>query len=499
MRNCPIAQVLSILTVVCALVTPSAVNSQSCGSSVCYVTPAGGVTTRNGATWTTALSAADLVSGTRQEVPASNLRRGTTYYLAGGGSYGSIAFDDPESGTTPIRILKGTAANSDSIAGWQSSFAQPAVFNFIVFLTDYYEFNGVERNEAQWNNSASYGFRVMDGFFAHADNFPPGGDYITIKYTSTGLESASAYSSSMSYGVQAWYGRHDWTITHNYFHHGLIPIHFVQNSSSITVDRNYMGPSWGKETIMALYGGSNWVVSNNILEDTCQKTGGAGTDCTTEISGWDNGSAVFNNWQVYGNVIFRKNAKISNHTGAAILGGGAGVANNWRVYNNVIAGFARPASGGLQRAGIIVNGSSDSNNKVYNNIWYVNGNTAAGSDPSASVEVRCDVGGAGSECSHNWCMAGAGSSCTAIGSNSVIGTSNPFANYAAGVFQLIANSTARNAGRSLTGISGFEGGLIDMLGKTRGQDGSWDIGAYEYTAGTDLQPPAAPRTLTVSQ
>ncbi len=470
--------------------------AQTCSSSICYVTPTGGSTTRNGATWNTALSKSDIISGSYNNVPTSKLTRGVTYYLAGGGSYGSIAFDDPESGTTPIRILKGTASNSGSVAGWQSAFESPAIFSTVIFMTDYIEFNGVVRNESKWNESASYGFRVMDGYFAHRDNFPPGGDNITIKYSSVGLDSATESTPGKSYGVQAWYGRHHWNITHNYFHHGLIPVHMVSNSDSILVDRNYMGPSWGKETIMALYGGSNWTVSNNILEDTCLQI--AEDACSAEISGWDNGSAVFNNWNIYGNVIFRRNERAANHTGAIIWGGEAGIAHNWRVYNNVIAGISRPVPGGLQRAGIKVNGSTDSNIKIYNNIWYDIGNMGTGSSSTEGVSLTCDAGtAADSACSNNWCMAGPGASCSNIGASSTVGTTSPFVNYAAFDFRLSAGSTARNIGKNLTGVAGFEGGAIDGLGNARGQEGAWDIGAYEYVPSGGSTTPSAPTGLRV--
>ena len=229
---------------------------------------------------------------------------------------------------------------------------------------------------------------------------------------------------------------------------------------------------------MALYGGNNFTISNNVLVDNCQDIPDDDTanGCTTEISGWSNSAGdKFDNWLVYGNVIYRKNAKSTEHTDAVILGGSAASVTGWKVYNNVIAGMASPSSGGLQRVSILINGSG---NQVYNNIWY---------DIGAAGYIACAAGGAGSSCTHNWCYSGSTAACS-VGASSITGTGNPFVNYSGGDFRLTSATNARNNGKNLTGVSGFSDGAIDLYGRQRGADGSWDIGAYEFASGDTLAP-----------
>ncbi len=465
---------------------PHLLEAQTCASTTCYVTPTGGSGTRDGTNWTKALSKSDIISGLNQTTPSSKLTRGTTYFIAGG-SYGSIAIDDPISGTQWIRLIKATEANSGSVAGWQASFAQQAVFGSVIFATSYIEFNGQVRNENQWNDGASYGFQVGPQVVAHWDNYrqdssthPVGGDFITIKYTNIGNQTAGGYVSSLRRGVEVvgggGSGRHDWVVSSNYIHHTREAVHFTANCYNIVVDKNYIGPSWGKEAIMALFGGWSFTVSNNILVDNCQDVPDDDTanGCTTEISGWGNDSGLnFDNWQVFGNIITRVNAKDTAHTDATIFGGAAAVVKGWKVYNNVISGFG---SGSLQRASIVVNGTAE----VYNNLWY---------DIGPSSTVACTA----STCSNNWCYTGSTSVCGNMGTNSILGNSSPFQ---AGTFKLLSNSNAKNAGKNLTSAVGFEGGRVDPAGNVRGADGAWDIGAYEASGGT-ISPPGAPTSLRV--
>ena len=68
--------------------------------------------------------------------------------------------------------------------------------------------------------------------------------------------------------------------------------------------------------------------------------------------------------------------------------------------------------------------------------------------------------------------------------NNITGGSNPFVNYAGQDYHIVATTGAgypRNSGVALAAVSGHTLNL-DAEGKTRGADGSWDIGALEYGA-----------------
>jgi hypothetical protein len=106
----------------CALGGGSAISSQTppISPSASYYVWCGATGAGNGSEWMDAYTA----------LPSS-LVRGATYYIAGSRSctYGPHIFNDAISGTTLITILKSTAANSGSVAGWQASFGTtPAQF-----------------------------------------------------------------------------------------------------------------------------------------------------------------------------------------------------------------------------------------------------------------------------------------------------------------------------------------------------------------------------------
>lgn len=75
--------------------------------------------------------------------------------------------------------------------------------------------------------------------------------------------------------------------------------------------------------------------------------------------------------------------------------------------------------------------------------------------------------------------------------------STPFVDYQAGNYQIvgtISDRLPRNRGNALPAPYNN----IDPLGVTRGADGKWDIGAFEYaTPGTG--PPSAPKNLGIRQ
>ena len=75
--------------------------------------------------------------------------------------------------------------------------------------------------------------------------------------------------------------------------------------------------------------------------------------------------------------------------------------------------------------------------------------------------------------------------------NGQIDTFDPFVNRAGGNYYL-ANGTSVNTGASLGAPYS-----TDMLGITRGTDGKWDRGAFEFNAG-DLVAPSPPQGLRVN-
>ncbi|MEK7642063.1 MAG: LamG-like jellyroll fold domain-containing protein, partial [Patescibacteria group bacterium] len=345
------------------------------GGSNYYVTPTGkGL--RNGTNWDNAYAISNITSGTNQGLASSNMTRGATYYLAGG-SYPGVAFDDAEDGTKWIKVYKATAANSGGVTGWNSLTAQErtgqAQFtNYIAFARDYYEFDGQTRNELKWNDDASYGFKVST-IVAHFDNFLPGADNIVIKHVSIGgALGKSLNDSDWSRGVQITGGsgapRTNYTVSNNHIHDTAEAVWFSNNSNGFTIENNFIGPTRGKESIFGIFGSYNVAVRNNILVDNCQDNplDSSANGCSAEITGYSaSGQYNFNNWEVSGNLITRKNAKTTDHSDGSILGGGSSSVTGWNVFNNVVSSMY---GSGLNRVNIRVVGTTGNN--VYNNIWY---------------------------------------------------------------------------------------------------------------------------------
>jgi hypothetical protein len=113
-----------------------------------YVVPGGPSGT--GASWADPLS----------DLPRSP-ERGLVYFLAAG-SYGSRVFDTPASGEQVIEIRRATATDHGTDTGWDTRYAEgPARFDSpVLFSSSHWVFDGGRRNEADWFDGESYGFRV---------------------------------------------------------------------------------------------------------------------------------------------------------------------------------------------------------------------------------------------------------------------------------------------------------------------------------------------------
>jgi hypothetical protein len=135
-------------------------------------------------------------------------------------------------------------------------------------------------------------------------------------------------------------------------------------------------------------------------------------------------------------------------------------------------------------------GMTATNVSIYGNTFYnLEPEAVIGFDGSTNVNVKNNVFYGASGISwygtithdYNWCYPSG--VCSAVSSelHGQIASGNPFTNAVNGDFSL---ATPTNAGATLSLPYG-----IDIVGKTRGSDGIWDRGAYEYDeAGRPLPP-----------
>jgi chitodextrinase len=383
----------------------------------------------------------------------SALTRGTTYYVADG-TYSGYTFDDAASGTQVITIKKATAADHGTETGWSAGYGDgQAVFGGCSFLTDYYVIDGQARDATWWLGSVSgYGIRFQGngGKVLRLDNTSgSGGDNLTLRYCDlvgagrdTGHGDDVVYSLANNHNVTFQYcalrdsdrtifitagGMTDWLVDHCYI---------ARNCSTPAV-HSEMISSWGSATGITF--------SHNIIEDI------EGTAIWAFIN---DGNA--SNWKIYGNVIFHS-ASFNREgiTGSIFCANDASNNNflsNLKYFNNTHHNLK-----GLW-SGVVIQGTT-SNNEVRNNLWYSCCRTNSTASSAHSHNLY-----------YNTVQDGDSTPTKVVLS---AGESDIFVSASGKNFRL---KVATAAGQSLA--SPYN---VDLDGTTRGGDGTWDRGAYEFT------------------
>jgi hypothetical protein len=433
--------------------------------------PSGG----NGSDWTHALKS---LSGP--------LERGGTYYVAGG-TYGGLSLDTPTSGALVITIKKATLADHGPASDWNAAYAASrADFGGIDATTDYWVVDGQTRNESNWNDGAAYGFHFSN-VLSSVLHLGAASSHMTFRYLDVGGTEAAICrylpSQSCDAGVEASDGFYcggfgtpatDWTIQRVRVHNIHLPFQ-LPGCDHLTVEESWIGPNWSKE---AIRGGNQNTTTHatfrwNKFVDSCKgdPTDSTAQACTAIIAIWDSDTAGgLDNNAVYGNLFLETNGFPGDpangvfHSDACVNIGGnnngwRGVpANHSRIFNNTFVGMRN----GRCEVG---SAGAGSDNLAQNNIWY-----------SVTATTGCD---SGTGCASNGVVAS--------GSQFV----NPSVSYPATGFDYHLASAL--AGSPLP--SPYD---VDIERKTRGSDGIFDRGAYEFGvgSGTGLAP-AAPTGLRV--
>jgi hypothetical protein len=174
--------------------------------------------------------------------------------------------------------------------------------------------------------------------------------------------------------------------------------------------------------------------NNNIVRNNRFHDNGAGTQGGAMVIGSGNNTEVYNNL-VYGN--FR---------GITICCGTT-IATNEQILNNTVSNNTNEG----------VNAQDGTGHLVQNNIFYANGVN--------------EVYNAATTHSYN------------------LTTDPRFVNTAGGDFRLQANSSAIDAGATLSQVT------IDIISTPRPQGAAYDIGAYEFP--TNNTPPSPPTNVTI--
>jgi hypothetical protein len=430
-----------------------------------YVRP-GATGANTGADWTNAWSS----------MPAA-LVRGDTYYLAGG-SYGSHTFNDAASGTKTITILRATAADHGTSTGWQPAYGNgTAVFTHWDVFTDWYVFDGRRRN-ADWNlgTTSQYGIRVQganppgEKTLRLDDGNGHGSNHLVFRFIDfVGGGRDTGNGDDVVYGLT---GNSDLTFQYDSLHDSDRTIILTRgNWQRLLVDHCYMARNTSTPAVhgelISMTDTTNVTWSNNVMEDI---------EGTAFIAGMNGGTAA--HWQIFGNVALHTAAYIAdtgrkpghNYGVAGLVyiahdTDNQNVGNDIEVMNNTIVDVVGVWSGVVIQAG--------SGNVMRNNLWY------------SSVETGTAFSGT---ISHNWyynTQADGDSTPTKV----VCTTGcNVFVDLPNRNFHLVKSLPAGYALPAPVSV--------DSTGVTRGIDGTWDRGAYEFS-GNMLSPSAAPKGLTV--
>jgi len=410
---------------------------------------AGATGSNNGNDWTNAWTA----------MP-STFVRGDTYYVADG-SYSGFSADTSESAAKYITIKKATSSDHGTETSWQNSYGDGvAQFNGTInFFTDNWIFDGVTGTR-----QTEHGFKITTQSCKSDSkliNIYNGADYITISHIELqhcGMD--TGYNQDCIYAVQSTDSGSSYLTFTNCYMHAVNRVHVLCNYVTNSIfeynffenRRDNSGSGIHGESMSWNYCGSsaNNVIRHNIYKN-CSGTG------TIVIK--DSVQAYF---YIYGNLFYFTNTSYHN-SDCAICNTSGDTNSNIYVYNNTFANLIGYNAG--------IRWYNGNNNHTYNNIWY----------NCANIELRNTY--------HNF---------NAFSGSNAYGESNAQTGISAMFFQNINDYDFRltvptNPGRNDLG-SPYN---VDMIGQTRGADGNWDIGAFEYTGAVVNSPPEPPTGLRI--
>lgn len=351
----------------------------------------------------------------------SSLVRGQTYWVADG-SYGSYTFDDSQSGSTYITVRKATVADHGTDSGWSSSYGEGiASFGKIDFVSGYYIIDG--------NKSPGYGFTVINA--ASAQNIGIGYKVNMI------INNITLKSVSVDCGGRA----------------GARAI-LIHGSTNVTMDNIELANC--DNDLLSMELAHQTTLKNSYLHT--RKNAGVGTHGDAfEIWGCDD--------------FVMENNRIDWDGQQVFWGGYSRANNNGKFFGNTFYGGNTSGKGLHANSSALFSGRFEIFNNTFANLNICT-DWANKADFRNNIFYGCNTRpNVGSSHSYNYYEPGFGPT-----ESTKQEGGNPFVNFAGENFQL---AEATNAGDASIGTT-FK---TDPEGYTRGADGNWDRGAYEYASG----------------
>lgn len=412
---------------------------------------------------------ADWINAWTSLPPA--LVRGDTYYVAAG-EYGGYTFDDAVSGTQFITIKKAFASNHGTDAGWQDSYGDgQAVFGPLAVGASYIKIDGqTGGGPASWDTG--HGFVVRNpnkGISITTSVSNVEVRHVAIIYEMNAGYSYPTCNESLPGGQDAIYGTGSVTnavFSHMYIYRPGRTAWLTRGTwNNVTIEYSsvkdatccqYLGPTgcqhgeiWSADHTAGILSGA--VIRYNYF-DRFQSTGGL-------VMAGGNGVYIYGN--IFRGVAGQANGAITNWDSSATITSNVYVFNNSFVDTDAQIGW-NYCSGWF----------------VYNNLFYSNNRTNF-------TNVVHDYSVADVSLSEAHPQTGFAASA--------------FTDYAGGNFSLAQSTMPAKDLKSEAWWNPAYCSDLDMLGTSRGADGVWDRGAYEYVSVTpgDLTAPATPNGLAV--
>lgn len=430
----------------------------------------------DGSTWSCAAGAGQ--QGARRGLP-STLVRGNVYYLARG-AYGSYTWDDVASGTTTISVRKATASEHGPNTAWGDTLDDgQAIFSDWKFRSGYYDIDGVTGGGPKsW--ASGHGIKVVGSANILMDFNARAADNIRIAR----VEATSTYGRNSNYNVWVVKGVRDdasgtyfakgdgisnSTFEHCYFHDvGGGHFHtFSMRNVTIQYSAFVRNGEGHPELHREVWSGVNddrvtwrW----NWIEDSTN------TAVFAHVNGGSTDAV-----EIYGNVVMQSGLAGTHASYLIDVTYPGTTATNWKVYNNTIVGWISGAPG------IGYNGSG---NVAQNNLFaqHPASDTVAFTGGTHDYNTYFSI--------LNW--QNGQDLAPGLASSEAHGqllTSSPFTDKVSKDFTL---KSPTQAGATLPGPYN-----VDMLGKIRGADGTWDRGAFEFGGpAVLLSPPTNLRIVT---
>jgi hypothetical protein len=383
----------------------------------------------------------------------SGLAAGDVVCVAGGTYSGSISTGKSGISGNPITIRRATAADAtcgSSTAGWSAAFDTQASIGSINLANDYVTIDGAVANGFTMAISNSAGSPSAVNVSA-----PTNG--VILRYIEAagpcGTTACNQNGDSRSINLNSWNGS-----SYN-----------LQNNMTIQYANLH-----GSCTILWSAHSTNLIIEHSRFADSADSTPGNPNCHPNVIAEQDSTNVTFRynevtNWQVEGIM--------------ACPNGGC--SSSWNIYGNV---WHDPMAGSYPRV-LESQGNSNGPYLVYNNsfinISFAVMNTANGGSFATGSQARNNIywnspsGGLPSD--YDLCNSSCGET-----NGQTYTTIDLFTSYASQNYHL---ARATTAGQSLPAPYN-----VDYDGKTRGSDGLWDRGAYEFNGTTAT--PNPPTNLT---